>query len=49
MVTLLDYRNEGLELELDGINATILSLQNLKGLADEQKAFEEAVRHLIQS
>ena len=49
MVTLLDYGNEGLELELDGINATILSPQYLKGLADEQKAFEEAVRHPIQS
>ena len=35
MVTLLDYGNEGLELELDGINATILSPQYLKGLADE--------------
>jgi len=49
MATVLDYGNEGLQLELDGINATILSPQNLKGIAGEQKAFEEAVRHHIQS
>ena len=49
MVTLLDYGNEGLEIELDGINATILTPRYLKGLPDERKAFVDAVRHPIQS
>ncbi len=40
----LDYGTAGLELDLAGVNATVLRPRHLPGLADEAAAFTEAVR-----
>ena len=43
----LEYGEEGLDLDLTGINATIMRPRFLPGLADEAGSFREAARHPI--
>jgi nickel-dependent lactate racemase len=43
----LDYGTTGLELDLAGVNATVLRPRHLPGLPDEAAAFTEAVRSPI--
>ena len=45
----LDYGTAGLELDLSGVNATVLAPQFLAGLPDEAAAFTTAVRSPIGS
>ena len=40
----LQYGQTGLDLDLDGLNATVLNPRFIDGLADEASAFTEAVR-----
>ena len=40
----LDYGTTGLELDLAGVNATVLRPRHVPGLPDEAAAFTEAVR-----
>ena len=44
MKTHLDYGTSGLELDLEGLNATVLAPRFLEGLPDEAAAFVAAVR-----
>ena len=44
-VVQLDYGSEGLSLDLEGLNATVLRPRYLEGLPDEHAAFIESVRH----
>ncbi len=44
-VVKLDYGKEGLLLNLDGLNATVLRPHYLDGLSDEHASFIESVRH----
>ncbi|MCY4234570.1 MAG: nickel-dependent lactate racemase [Bacteroidetes bacterium] len=41
----LDYGTEGLPLNLNGLNATVLQPHYLDGLSDEHHSFIESVRH----
>lgn len=45
----LQYGQTGLDLDLDGINATVLTPRFIAGLKDEASAFTEAVRRPINS
>ena len=45
----LDYGQSGLELDLTGLNATVLTPRFLEGLPDEAAAFTSAVRQPIAS
>ncbi len=43
------YGQSGLEIDLEGINATVLKPTFVKGISNEQAAFQEAVRNPIAS
>ncbi len=43
----LDYGKDGLHLDLEGLNATVLRPQYVKGVPDEKAAFVKALRHPI--
>jgi nickel-dependent lactate racemase len=47
MLVHLDYGKTGLDLDLSGVNATIIRPQFVAGLPDEAAAFREAVRNPI--
>ncbi|MEM9157516.1 MAG: nickel-dependent lactate racemase [Verrucomicrobiota bacterium] len=49
MITTLDYGQTGLDLDLTGLNATILRPRFIEGLSNEQASFQEAAASPIGS